>query len=218
MDTPAESKDRDHVAEFAAWLQNARAVPAQREVQSPCEELLGEHYLIESVLAAMEAEALRLNQGEDLRAGFWGDVVDFIGNFVHLSHRVKEETAFYPAVVRGGLIEASRSDDLEQEHDNARRLTLGICEGVESGDWEQVIRLVSMYVYFQRHHMKNEELELVLPFMRQLDASMDDEIASAFRAVEATALAVRDRRHYVDLARRLCDAAGVAHGLLPASD
>ena len=213
MDEPAKGPRRTHLTEFATWRHAAASAPGKRPTQPPAEELLGEHHLMELVVNAMEAEAARLNQGGELRVEVWSDVVDFIGNFVHLCHRAKEEEVFYPAVVRGGLIETERSDALEHEHQDAKELTYGICEGVEAGDWEQVARLASMYAYFMRHHMRSEELELMQPFMRELPTTTHEAVAESFRAVDAKALAVHDRDHYLAVARRLCEATGVPHGL-----
>ncbi|MHC5064383.1 MAG: hemerythrin domain-containing protein [Planctomycetota bacterium] len=212
MEDPSSNGLCTHPAEFAVWSQAAKLPIEEREDQPPAEELLGEHHLMNLVTNAMEAEALRLQQGEEMRTEFWAEVVDFIGNFVHVCHRQKEEEVFYPAVLRGGIIEKRRSDALEHEHENAKKLTLGICEGVEMGDWERVLRLVTMYVHFMRHHMRSEEQELMQPFMGELEDNLSGKLLGAFREVEVKALDGRDRQHYLGVARRLCETAGVPHG------
>lgn len=201
-----------YLDEFRAWRRAAEGALSDGETQSPTEELLAEHHLMNLVVTAMEREAGQLDQGAELRFDFWSDVVDFIGNFVHHCHRAKEEQVFYPAVVELGLIEAERSDVLEGEHRNAKELTLGIISGVENGDWEQVVRLVSMYAYFIRHHMRSEEMELVQPAVRELSPAIHSRLAGDFAAVENAALAKRNRAHYLDVVRRICDEAGVLHG------
>ncbi|MCA8964188.1 MAG: hemerythrin domain-containing protein [Planctomycetes bacterium] len=192
---------------FAAWCE-----PGERR-QSPFEELLAEHHLMSIVLAAMEAEAQGMLRGGALRREFWSDVVDFNGNFVHLCHRVKEEEHLIPALVEHGLLDAEQDNAVRHEHQSAKKLTLDIVDGVGEGDWERVLRVVSIYVHILRPHMRREETGLFAAAVHGLPAEVDERLRAAFAAVDARALAGRGRAHFVEIARRLAQATGVVAAL-----
>lgn len=192
---------------FDAWLAQADAAePAQR----PFEELLAEHFLMATVITAMEREAEQMLRGGSLRLAFWRDLVDFNGNFVHLCHRVKEEQQLLPALREHGLLDAQQHDAVHHEHASAKRLTLDLCDGVSTGDWERALRLVSIYAHILRPHMRREEAGAFASAAHALPAAGEAKLRSGFTEVQKAALARGGRRHYVEVARRLAATAGLA--------
>jgi len=191
---------------FDAWL--AEADVTERR-QPPVDELLAEHHVMTAVLAAMEAEAGRMLAGEPLRHAFWSDVVDFNGNFVHLCHRVKEEAHFIPILVEHGLLDAKQRQAVLHEHVSARDLTLGMCDGVGEGDWEKVLRLVSIYVHLLRPHMRREEAGMFAMARTALPANTVQDLRRSFDGVDRQALARGGRRHFAAIAVRLTAACGI---------
>ena len=188
------------VAEGA--LQTWLAEAATQRQQPPHLELLAEHVLMTGVLSAMDREAATMLNGGPLRFEFWQDVVDFNGNFVHMSHRVKEESHLIPAMRVAGVLPAHHEQAISREHQAAKDLTLGICDGVGEGDWEQVQRLVSLYVYRMRAHMQHEESGLLL-HATQLPAAALARLRVEFDAVDAAALRGRSRGEICRLAERI---------------
>ncbi|MBK8013548.1 MAG: hemerythrin domain-containing protein [Deltaproteobacteria bacterium] len=171
--------------------------------QSPEAELRSEHTLMRAVLASVETEAQRLARGASLRTEFWADVIDFIGNFVHLCHRAKEERCCFDTV----RDEASRAvlDALAKEHKKAEALTFELCGAIESGDWEQTLRLAHVYLHAMRGHMDREESD-VFPLLaaRFLEAPASEEaLRESFADVEEAVLPAGRRAHYVEISRRL---------------
>lgn len=194
---------------YAAWSADAD-LAARR--QSPFGELLAEHHVMSVVLAAMEVEAQRMLAGGALRREFWSDVVDFNGNFVHLCHRVKEESHLIPALLQHGLLDGEQGNAIRHEHESAKNLTLDLIDGVGEGDWERVLRVVSIYTHILRPHMRREETGVFAAAVRELPAAAVQELRLAFDAVDARALGARGRDHYVAVAQRLAHATGiVAH-------
>lgn len=185
------------------WL----AETASSRKQPPHLELLAEHALMAGVLTAMDREAATLLAGGPLRVEFWQDVVDFNGNFVHLCHRVKEESHLIRAMLRAGVLPAEHEHAIHREHQAAKDLTLGICDGVGEGDWEQVQRLVSQYVFRMRAHMQHEENGL-LPHAAALPAATLAQLRADFDAVEVAALRGRSRLAIQQLAERIRGASG----------
>ena len=200
---------------FDVWLDES---DARSRRQPPGEVLRGEHYLMESVLRAMEAELKLMLAGTSIRTAFWGDVIDFNGNFVHLCHRVKEEDHLIPALVEAQLIDADQHEGIEREHDRAKDLTLAIRDSVEEGDWEKVLRLVALYTRFLRPHMRREEDEAFVVATTELSPEVNEEIRVRFDHIDAAALGSSGRVGYVDLARRLNALAGVDYDLTSPSN
>ena len=174
---------------------------------TPEEELLAEHAVMAVVLSAMEAEVASMQGGRVLRRAFWADVIDFNGNFVHLCHRVKEEGHLIPILTAHGLVPEDQLAVVHREHGKASELTLGIRDGVEEDDWEKVLRLVVLYVHLLRAHMHEEDGLFALT--RELPAAGREQLRAAFAQVEAQALAQTGRAHFVDVVRRIAEAAGV---------
>jgi len=198
-------------AAIAAWIRCEAAGSQDR--QGPAEELLAEHMLMSAVLGAMKEESGSLAAGRPLRVEFWSGVVDFIGNFVHLCHRAKEEEHFFPLLLKRGLVSLDGCEALRHEHTLAKDLTLNLCSAIEEGDWERVLRLASAYGGFMAPHMKREELELAPLTGGRLPPDEDSTLRQGFCEVEARALVEGGRRHYLELSRRLCRDAKVAHPL-----
>ncbi|MBK8098171.1 MAG: hemerythrin domain-containing protein [Planctomycetes bacterium] len=191
------------VAEGA--LQTWLAEAATQRQQPPHLELLAEHVLMTGVLSAMDREAATMVNGGPLRLEFWQDVVDFNGNFVHLSHRVKEESHLIPAMLAAGVLPADHEQAIRREHQAAKDLTLSLCDGVGEGDWEQVQRLVSLYVFRMRAHMSHEESSLLSHATRLSTAALA-RLRAGFDAVEAAALRGRSRLEIRRLAERISSA------------
>jgi hemerythrin-like domain-containing protein len=205
-----------HRLEFLDWAHHAGGGERAPSRQRPAEELLAEHHVMEAVLAAMEEEANRLKGGAPLRSDFWANAIDFISTFVHGCHRAKESDCFFPAAVRAGLIDEGQAKGLEKEHRIAEDLTLHLASRAAAGDWEGVIRVVSVYIYFMRPHMRREEDQLMQPSLRSLAGEAETSLLQAFRDVEKSAFQGRSRDDYLDLARQLCRDAGVGHALATA--
>lgn len=188
---------------FESWL--AETVANKRQ-QDPIEELIGEHHLMTTVLAAMAAEAQGLLAGQPLRPEFWGSVIDFNGNFVHLCHRVKEESHLIPLLLEHDLLNPTACAAIHREHQSAKAMTQDLRSGVEQGDWEQVLRIVSIYIHMLRPHMTHEETGLFATATSQLPAAAMTKLRASFTAVEQAALADRGRQHYATIARQLANA------------
>ena len=178
--------------------------------RSPHQDLLAEHQLMATVLAAMEKEVERMLKGGELRPAFWSDVVDFNGNFVHRCHRVKEEEHLVPVLVAQGSLARQQQEAIREEHRSGRDLTLELCEAVGEADWEKVLRLVSIYLHILRPHMQREESG-IFALAAGLPGTVRQQLLGAFDEVDRRVLADRGRRHFVTVARRLAVAAGVPH-------
>ena len=190
-----------------AWAENGCNGTA---VLRPEQDLLAEHLLMRSVMAAMRAEGQTLRNNEPLRPHFWSGVVDFIGNFVHYVHRTKEEGVFFPMLVSQGLIDAESKSHLHAEHSDLKGLTLQLCDGVNDADWERTMRVVSRYLDLVTQHLDSEERHLDDPVVRELPAEQWESGRKAFAAIEDSVFSGNGRAHYLDLTQSLCGDVGLA--------
>src|SRR5262245_33240489 len=177
--------------------------------QDPIEELLTEHALMEGALEAISLEAKRLLNRQPVRMEIWGDVINFFGNYVHLCHRKKEERVLFPALVRAGLASASDAEAMQEEHRRAELMTLELVDGASEGDWEKIARIAEVYLHLMRPHLETEERNFFLPLKDKVDAKWNADVRKEMLELEKVVLGPYDRKHYLEVARRLCKNAGV---------
>lgn len=198
MDT-WQGLDPEGLAEVAAWMKEGRAGESKR-AQHPIDELIAEHRLTAPVLLAMESEIRKLARRQAIRFEVWELIVEFIGNFLHLCHRRKEEEALFVPMAATGWKER---DDVSIEHGRAERATHGICEAVSDGDWEMTVRLGSAYAYGMRRHMQREELSVLRLAKRSLSPEQVATAREAFDRIEATVMPA-GRKRLLEIIRELC--------------
>lgn len=191
--------------EITVWAAHARGQGT--EPQHPIDELLAEHHLMEFTLSAMCAEVQRLANRAPLRIDVWADVVDFMGNFVHLVHRRKETLCLKAILADPDVGETPALKRTAAEHARIERLTVSIVEAANGGDWEGVLRAAHQYLAITRPHLRAEESGL-FPLCRQhLTPEQLERLQEDFARVEAQVLGDRGRLHYLDLTQRLVQVA-----------
>lgn len=202
-------------AEFARWREVARN-PDAPNPQRPIDELFGEHHLMDVALAAMERETRRLSVHHDLRPAVWEQIVDFLGNFVYQVHRRKEEQGLFPVWkdVVGPTEAEAIVKHVEHDHEQATRMTLDLLNGVNTGDWEKVLRAAHLYLRVVRDHLVQEEHEIFEPMRAALSPEQVQQVREKFDALERFGLGERDRKYYLELTRSMCQQVGLGD-LLP---
>lgn len=194
-------------AEFQRWVAIARN--EAKAPQHPVDELLAEHHLIGIALDAMHAEAHRLGRRSLLRNDVWADLLDFVGNFVHLVHRRKESQCLQPRLASAGA-EGARFEVVSDEHDRIGRLTLALVDGITEGDWEKVLRIAHQYVAIARPHLRGEEAGLLIVARRMCEEPALGEVQAEFARLEAFGLGERDRAYYLALVERIAHRTGLS--------
>lgn len=191
--------------EFLSWLESVEG-GSSAGPQHAFDVLLAEHHLMEGVFRSMEIEVQSLLDGKSIRSQYWGDVVDFIGNFVHMVHRPKEEELIFPSVARWAPAAREDISECTKEHEHAEELTLGLCDAVEEGDWERVLKVVVLYVDVLRAHLRREEDHLLRPLRQMLSEKDSARLAVASEDVELQGMGDRGRQHCLSVVRRICKA------------
>lgn len=195
---------------FETWMNNVGLAPARWAPERPEHELLAEHYMMGLATSAMEEEAQQLLRGASLRPAFWQQVVDYIGNFTHRVHRVKEEEVFFPALAEWGLLIPEDKEHFEADHRALGDLTRDLCDGVGEGDWEKAFRVVSIYLGRIRPHLAAEEVRLLSPEVAKIPTKDLAPISRRFREIEAEALGSEGRNRIVTLTQGICRSVGLA--------
>lgn len=192
--------------QLSLWIRIAEQGLAPGEApQHPIDELLAEHQLTDAVMRALPREAARLAQQGVLDLEFWRAVVDFIGNYIHLCHRRKEEHALVPMLIKLGVdVPTPDVERLRLEHHHAEAFTHELIDAVSEGDWEKVRRVAQLYSSLMREHLAFEEATLLAAARPALTEPATAALRRDFDAIEARALGERNRRFYLDVARRLC--------------
>ena len=195
--------------DFMQWAKEAKAGSVSTREQDPINELLGEHHIMDAVLAAMEREARYLSVHGRLRPDFWERVVDFIGNYVHQCHRRKEEEAFFPVAKRYELVDEGPVAKIHKEHEQAHQLTWDLVNGVSEGDWEKVLRAAHLYLRVARDHLVREETHVFEPARELMTPEDAADLRRRFDEIERDALGDRDRVYYLNVAKSLVDDVGL---------
>jgi len=128
------------------------------------EILKQEHTVIQRVLDTLEKGANRLEQGQDVRPGFFIEVTDFIKGFTDGCHHKKEEGVLFKALEEKGVpVAGGPIGVMLTEHEMGRQYTRVLraaAQRMESGDTsarEQVLVNARGYAALLRQHIFKED-------------------------------------------------------------
>ncbi len=180
------------------------------------EILSSEHRVIESVIAALDAAANRLEAGEAVRPGFFLDATRFIRNFADGYHHGKEEAVLFTALARNGMpIDDGPVGMMLEEHDRARELTAGL--GKAADRWADGERAVAetladyarAYGELLTQHIYKED-NILFPMAAQAILPQEqDEMLQDFGRIEREQEQKGPKASYLDLAKALCAEMGL---------
>jgi hemerythrin-like domain-containing protein len=183
--------------------------------------LSSEHRVIEQVLAALDAAADRLDGGQSLRPGFFEDALRFIREFADGCHHAKEERVLFPALARQGMpTDTGPVAVMLYEHEEGRRLAAGLRDAAarladrQAGAVDVVADYARAYAALLTQHIFKEDNILFPLASRAIPPAQWEAIMEEAERVEREENAA-GHAPYVELARRLCEEAGVDPDALP---
>lgn len=157
----------------------------------PTDTLMQDHRVIERVLNALEAGAVRVQTGTAVRAGYFIEVADFIKDFADGCHHRKEEDHLFPAMEEAGFPRfGGPIGVMLAEHDEGRRYTAALrtaAERLDAGDRTAAEALVDSargYVALLRQHIMKEDNVLFTMAKRALAPETQEALLGAFAQVE----------------------------------
>jgi hemerythrin-like domain-containing protein len=180
------------------------------------EILSSEHRVIESVIAALDAAANRLDAGEAVRPGFFLDATRFIRNFADGYHHGKEEGVLFTALARNGMsMDDGPVGMMLEEHDRARELTSGLGKAAarwadgERGVADTLADYARAYGELLTQHIYKED-NILFPMAAQAILPQEqDDVLQDFGRIEHEQEQKGSKASYLDLAKALCAEMGV---------
>lgn len=157
----------------------------------PADALSEDHRVIERVLNAIEAAAVRLQQGLPVRAKSFVEAADFIAGFADGCHHRKEEEHLFPALEDAGLPRfGGPLGVMLGEHEDGRRYTASLREAGEklaAGDAAAAAMVVESalgYATLLRQHIQKEDRVLFVMAKRMLSPHAVEDLALQFDRLE----------------------------------
>jgi hemerythrin-like domain-containing protein len=174
------------------------------------EILMEEHRVIERVISSLEKAAQRMEQGTDVRPGFFIDASQFIKGFADGCHHKKEEGVLFKAMVDNGLpSDGGPVGVMLAEHEQGRAYTRAMREAaqaLEAGDpsgGERVIQSARGYAVLLRHHIAKED-GILFPMADSVIPQAEHErVTEGFEHIEHEETGEGVHEKYLGLADRL---------------
>lgn len=156
--------------------------------QHPLDQLLEEHALQRAVLQAVERELQRPPDDRSLRPAFWGQLLDFLLNFVDRHHADREEKLLFPvfAAQQGaaGRIIVQR---LRAAHERFRAAQHRLAEAVQRRTLAPVQHAARALATLWRAHLDDEESVLLRPCRRLLDPQVAQMLRAGLASLSSCA-------------------------------
>ncbi|WP_026840565.1 hemerythrin domain-containing protein [Citrifermentans bremense] len=159
--------------------------------QDITQRLKDEHQLILRMLALLEQNAKRTEEGTFKNYQFYLDGVDFIRNYADRFHHAKEEDVLFEALVANGMPRAnSPVAAMLMEHDLGRAFVKAMEEAAtralngEAGQQEAIVANARGYLELLRDHIAKED-DILYPLAeRVLPEEMRENIVAGYRTAE----------------------------------
>lgn len=175
----------------------------------PVDQLMSEHRIIESVLAAMEARLAGMTPAS-FPADFFEEALDFFRTFADGYHHYKEEDALFPALkVRGIPDEGGPIGCMLKEHDFGRSCLAGIRQNLAaasdgSAEAVEAIRThANDYISMLRQHIMKEDTVLFRMARYVLEPSDVEKLERDYANQENPRITAAVRAKYEAVAARL---------------
>ena len=129
--------------------------------------LRNDHKLIEKVLNALDTTTTLLQVGKKIPEQILLPTIDFAQNFTEVCHHGKEEEGLFPALGKAGLpTQMGPIPRMLQEHKITKKLaekiTITANSYLESGDSDELINSLKMYIEHVKEHLWKENNRLFM--------------------------------------------------------
>jgi hemerythrin-like domain-containing protein len=172
--------------------------------------LMEEHRVIERVIAALEKNAVRLNQGASVRPGFFIDAAEFVRGFADGCHHLKEEKALFPSMAAQGVpVQGGPIGMMLQDHEMGRACIQDMRSAADrwaQGDKaarQEVSHYALEYAELLRQHIYKEDHILFPLAERALPETQQESVAEAFDHLEHEETGEGVHEKYLSLAEAL---------------
>jgi len=174
------------------------------------EILMSEHRVIERFVQTLEGAALRLDQGLEVRPGFFLEAADFIQGFADGCHHRKEEGVLFKAMEASGVPAGNGPIGVMlYEHEQGRSFTRAMraaAQKLESGESEAkqvIVENAFGYAALLRQHIMKEDNVLFPMADRSIPLDRQAQVAEDFETVEHEETGEGVHEKYLALAGKL---------------
>lgn len=179
--------------------------------------LMSEHRVIERVIAALEVAAKELEDGQNVRPGFFLDAADFIKGFADGCHHRKEEGVLFKTMSENGVpVQGGPIGVMLSDHEQGRVFTRGMrasAEKLSGGDAvarTEVVRNALGYATLLRQHIFKEDNILFPMANKVIQGEQREAVADGFEHVEHEETGEGIHEKYLALAEKLEREMGLA--------
>ncbi len=172
--------------------------------------LMGEHRVIEKVLAALDSCAAGAREGQEVPREIIRDFAEFFMNFADRYHHAKEEDMLFAEMVRFGFprehgpIAVMLADHAVGRRQVAMLLQIGNGSGALSDEERTVLaEQAGDYAAMLSSHIQREDVVLFPMADRMLPADSLARLANDFDAFEKDVMGEEARKKYHRLAEKL---------------
>ncbi len=151
---------------------------------------MSEHRVIERVIHALESAAKRIEQGGDVRPGFFVEAADFIKGFADGCHHKKEEGVLFKEMAENGVpVEGGPVGVMMFEHEQGRVFTRTMREAAlkladDPSTCEAVVENALGYAALLRQHIMKEDRILFPMADRFIPLEKQERMAEGFERIE----------------------------------
>ncbi|NCP04009.1 MAG: cation-binding protein [Deltaproteobacteria bacterium] len=164
--------------------------------------LVEEHRLILRMIALVEQNTKRMEEGRFRDWQFFLDAVDFIRNYADRFHHAKEEEVLFVALVENGMpAKNSPIEAMQLEHDQGRALVRSLEEAASlalagaSGHIPAIAAGAKGYAALLRGHIDKEDTILYPLAERLLPAEVRQSLLAAYARAEAERPQLEEKYH-----------------------
>lgn len=178
-------------------------------MQSPTEQLRGEHKAVRAMLDIMEKISSRLKDGEGANPEHLEKILDFLGVFVDKCHHGKEEDFFFPAMEEGVAESKGLVEELLKEHNLGRGYIRDFREAAKNYEMgndslsSRIIEDIDHYVVLLRKHIEKEDDDLFVTADKRLSEEKKEELSENFEKIEQEIIGPGKHEEYHDLLHHL---------------
>jgi hemerythrin-like domain-containing protein len=177
---------------------------------NPTEVLVDEHVVIVRVLDALKTAARRLDEGEQIRPGYFIDAADFIKGFADGCHHHKEEGVLFKAMESAGMpAQGGPIGVMLMEHERGRAFTRQMRAAamrLENGDASaraEVVENARGYVALLHQHIMKENSVLFPMAEKVLPENSKAKVMQDFETIEHEETGEGVHEKYLALAEKL---------------
>lgn len=177
--------------------------------------LMGEHRVIERMIANLEEGARHLESDRTIRPGFFIEAADFIKGFADGCHHKKEEGVLFQSMATYGVpVEGGPIGVMLAEHEQGRLFTRNLrhaAERLEAGDQSakrDVITNARGYAMLLRQHIMKEDNILFPMANRVLPPAEQEQVAEGFEHIEHEETGEGIHEKYLALVEKLAEEVG----------